>query len=459
MSLNVLCIDDDREFIVHLQLEFESHHRIIAANNMKAGIDAIGDNDIDAVLLDIGFKGMDGITGLKLILEQHPHLPVIMLTAYKDPKSIIESIRSGAYDYICKPFDTDELLSVLEKVEKQKTLQEHNLALHATLKGSNGKRSIVGRSVKLRRVIEQAKMVRGHNANVLIEGKSGTGKELLARYIHNLEDDASRPFIAINCAAIPENLIESELFGHEKGSFTGAVARKIGKFELADDGDLFLDEISSLRPELQAKILRTLQEGTFCRIGGNKQLHSKFRVIAATNSDLEEMIEDKAFRMDLFHRLRVVHLHIPALAERKEDIPDLVETFLVKHSRGTKVKSMTSDAVELLTEYDWPGNVRELENVVQSMIIMTPVDEIAADDLPRWLTEKAASGPSSPQKHCYLNFDKLPYSTLKDFTRNMERRFIEHILKRNEGDRQRTAKDLKIARSTFYIKLRELGIE
>ena len=272
MSLNLLCIDDDREFLIHLQLEMENHHKVTMAADVAEGMKVIKGRDIDAVLLDIGLGHTDGISALKLIKKDHPKLPVVMLTGFRDPKTIIEAIHAGATHYICKPFETEELLSVLEKIEGVGRLHDKNQALLATLNNGYSASPMVGKSLKFRQVIDQAALLKGHNANVLIGGESGTGKELLARYIHNLEDSPSRPFIAINCAAIPANLMESELFGHERGAFTSAIKRKIGKFELANGGDLFLDEISSLPLDLQAKIRRAGYEviirrtGTFNRV-------------------------------------------------------------------------------------------------------------------------------------------------------------------------------------------------
>lgn len=461
MTMGILCIDDDKNFLIHLQLQLEEHFKIFPALGVREGMELLSKNNIDAVLLDIGLSDIDGIAGLKMIKEKYAEMPVVMLTAHREPKMVAESLKAGAVDYICKPFETEELVSTLKKIEEAVRLHERNDALLAEMNVGAEGREIIGKSPLVKQLIEKAAMLKGYNANVLIEGKSGTGKELFARYVHSIEENPIRPFIAINCAAIPDYLIESELFGHEKGAFTGAVAKKIGKFELAHGGDIFLDEISSLKIELQAKILRALQEKSFYRIGGNKQVHSDFRVIASTNFDLEEMIEKGTFRSDLFHRLRVVHLKIPSLAERKEDIPELARFFLKKYSRAGEVKTLDLGAMNILMEYDWSGNIRELENVMHSLIIMTRSDVILAKDMPEWLTSKLSTKSLYELNNGIFAADHESISghlSLKDFLRRAERQFVKMTLLKHNGDRTKTAEALKLARSTFYLKLRELEL-
>lgn len=455
MSLDLLCIDDDREFLLHLQLQLERHHRVVESSDIIGGMRMLEKQNMDAVLLDIGLDGMDGISGLRLIKKKYPLLPVIMVTARRDAKVIVSCMREGAFNYICKPFEAEELIALLDTIEEARILKEHNQALIATLNNNYMDIPMVGRSAAFKRVIEQATMLKGHDANVLIEGESGTGKELLALYVHNLEGDPKRPHIAINCAAMPKNLIESELFGHERGAFTGAVSRKIGKFEIANGGDIFLDEVSSLPLDLQTKLLRALQEKTFCRIGGNDQIHSEFRVIAATNVDLDRMVEDKGFRLDLYHRLRVVHLCIPPLRERREDISELVKIFLEKRSMGSRAKSLSDDAVSILMEYDWPGNIRELENLVHSLIIMNPSDEIGIDGLPLWLTKAPHVKRLPPEGGGHIDMNELGGLPLKEFMRLAEQSYIKHTLMRHGDDKQRSAEALGLARSTFYSKLKQ----
>ncbi len=457
MTHAILCIDDDRNFTIHLQLQLEARYRVYPAADMKSGMEVLSKNIVDIVLLDIGLEDIDGVDGLKMIRQRYPGVPVVMLTANRDPKMVVETIQAGASDYVCKPFEIEELIAVLDRVDESIRLREHNLALLATMNDNAAPREMIGQSPALTRLLAQVEMLRGHSANVLIEGASGTGKELLARYIHKREGDPVRPFVAINCAAIPDDLLESELFGHEKGAFTGAIGRKIGKFELAGGGDIFLDEISSLKIDLQAKILRALQERSFYRTGGNGLIQSNFRVISSTNYDLEEMIAKKMFRADLFHRLRVVHLKVPSLSERKDDISLLSSAFLKKYARGSKPKTLNNDAMNVLQEYDWPGNVRELENLLHSLIIMSQGDVITSNDMPDWIIKKL-TGRNFSEK-CEPHQIDTDAISLKEYLKMAERQFISAALHKHNGDRLQTANALKIPRSTFYLKLRELGID
>lgn len=314
----------------------------------------------------------------------------------------------------------------------------------------------IGTSSLLKKVLGHAGRLAGSNANVLIQGESGTGKELLARYLHHLEAELDRPFVALNCAAIPDNLIESEFFGHEAGAFTGADKRKIGRVEMADGGDLFLDEINSLKPELQAKLLRMIQEQEFYRVGATEPTQVQFRVIAAANSKLDELVQEGKFRQDLYYRLRVVSLELPALRERIEDIPILSEHFLKKYS--PPAKRIASDAMAVLKRYSWPGNVRELQNLMRSVSLLSRSDIITVDDLPRWVRDvKQATTVSSAESHrgwCVWPKE----NRLKDVLDQIESEYIQHVIDDQNGNVSAAAKVLGISRSNLYYRLKRSAI-
>lgn len=454
MSYRILCVDDDAEFLLTLKIHLKKFYRVFTANNLETALQSMREQNVDLVLLDIKLGRDDGLEGLKQFKKSFPHTDVVMVSGHRDPKLIVNAIRDGASDYICKPFANDELLAVIEKMIKLSELRGKQDALMADIKARDLARPLIGESKTFQDVLKRAQCVRGHEANVLIEGESGTGKELLARYIHELESNPERPFIAVNCAAIPETLIESELFGHEKGAFSGAFQRRVGKFELAHGGDIFLDEINSLKPELQAKILRVLQEKEIYRVGGNQPIRINFRVIAATNSNLDGMVTQGTFRMDLFHRLRVVSLRIPSLRERVDDIVVLIGHFLKKFSRGQK--RMTEAAMARLMDYSWPGNVRELENMMHSLVIMTPSAMITEKELPEWITKQAVSEQDLMNHEPHELSSELPdeIQPLKKYLASIEQRYIKRVLVHKNGDKTRTAMELGISRTSLYEKMR-----
>jgi len=456
MAYNILCIDDDADYLFNLKSDLKKMYTVFSGGSLNEGLDIMKNEYIDGVLLDVGLPDSVGLDGLKKLKNQYPSVDVIMVTGEKDPKFIVNSVREGASDYLTKPYDTDELVAILEKLQAIKSMRDRHDALIANLNPEDTRCRLLGSSPAFRELLTQATRVKGHNANVLILGESGTGKELLARYLHSLEENSTRrPFIAVNCAAIPESLIESELFGHEKGSFTGAIGRKIGKFELANGGDIFLDEISTLKPDLQAKILRVLQEKEIVRVGGNQTVHTDFRVIAATNDDVSTLVERGQFRMDLYHRLRVVQLVMPPLRERKEDVPMLVAYFLEKYSKDGRIKKITTNALSRLQNYSWPGNVRELENVVHSVAILTPSDIIEEKNLPHW----ALNGCGNGKKTASPGLPELTITaTYREYIRRAERSYIEYILTLCEGDRSKAAVAMDVGRTTLYAKLKELEI-
>lgn len=458
--MRILCIDDDHAFLTHIFLQLKHHaDEIDTALTLKDAFKVLNQREVDLVFLDIGFSGNeDGLEGLKLIKKCYPDTQVVMLSGRKDPQSIMEATKNGAFDYLCKPFIKEQAIAIIEKVRQFSCIKEHNEALITNLNEKGDEKVILGKSPVFTDLINQVNKIKGYNANILIEGDSGTGKELVARLIHKNEGNTNRPFIAVNCAAIPEQLLESELFGYERGAFTGAHKRKIGKFQLAHGGDIFLDEISLLRPDLQAKILRVLQEKEISRVGGNMPIKVNFRVIAATNKGLDEMVKNGEFRLDLLHRLRIVHLQVPSLIERRDDIPVLASYFLEKYNGKGSPKTISPTSMAILKNYSWPGNVRELENVIHSSTIMSSTNEIEPSNLPTWLHQEDSAATSSTltTAPCYNEMGQL--LSLKEYQYNVERAYIKTVLSETQNDKEKAAKLMQIGKSTLYVKLKELNL-
>lgn len=455
-DLNVICVDDDSDFLCSMKFLLDRMCRCTTVRRVRECIELMKKDCVDLVLLDIGLDNEDGIKSIKDIRAADSCVDVVMVTGLREPKLVVQAIRSGAIDYICKPIENEELMAVIEKVASLRKMKFLNNALIMDLKSSDQKTRLLGSGKAFRDIMERAARLKGHQANILIEGESGTGKELMARYLNNVEGDSKRPFIAVNCASIPDTLIESELFGHEKGAFTDAVCRKVGKFELADGGDIFLDEISTLKQELQAKILRVLQEKEISRLGGTMPIKVDFRVISASNENLDSLVAKGQFRMDLLHRLRVVELTMPALRDRTDDIKLLVEYFLERYSKPSNKKTMSDEALSLLKEYRWPGNIRELENLMHNLVIMAPGEVIEPEDMPDWIRKRPAFN-FLPDAEVSITGDNVP--TLKECLRKAERFYIEEVLKTAEGNKSKAADWLKVSRSTLHTKLKEFGIE
>ena len=460
----VLIIDDDPDFLVGMRMQLRGIYGVLTAASIGEGMRLLSEHDVDLVLLDVGLEAENGLEGVKRIHSVHPSVGVAMLSGRRDVKTVVEAIRAGAVDYLTKPLDVDSLTEVMEKAVAVRTAQERCEALlQSQVSRRNCKATIIYKSSSMQRLIREAEQIRGHGANVLIIGETGAGKELLARFIHQQEGVGRRPFVAVNCAAIPEHLLESELFGHEAGAFTGAARRRIGKFELADGGDIFLDEISTMKLDLQVKLLRVLEEKEFCRLGSNSSIRADFRVISACNQSLDALVERGCFRMDLYHRLRVIQLMMPPLRERLEDIPQLLEYYLDRFSAAGRRKQFTERAMARLMEYPWPGNVRELANVVQSIVIMTQEDVIDELAFPpwvlngRWSVQGKDMGATGGEK-LFLPTATEAITSLREYVQRAERAYIEHVLRLNEDDRTKTALTLGIGRTTLYAKMRELGM-
>ncbi|MBI2341483.1 MAG: sigma-54-dependent Fis family transcriptional regulator [Deltaproteobacteria bacterium] len=456
MNMHILAIDDDSSFLLFLKANLRNTYKFSSARNATEAEILIRANGIDIVLLDIGLGEENGLELLKRIKQNCHSVDVVMVTGQKDPKFVMEAVKLGAADYLVKPFEIEELIAVIEKVRPIRDLREKQAALFADINELSGKSSMLGESPVFKDMLSKANRVKGHSANILIEGESGTGKELLARYIHRLEENSNRPFIAVNCAAIPENLLESELFGHEKGSFTGAHQRKIGKFELANGGDVFLDEVSCLKWDIQPKILRVLQEREMCRIGGNEPIKVDCRVIAATNENLEKLVEEGKFRLDLFHRLRVVPFTIPSLNQRKGDIPLIAKAFLSKFSPKERW-SFEMAAMQALQDYYWPGNIRELENLVQSLIVLATGPEIKFSELPKWVFRKRNPETVKHFEHMDLPSNTTEIIPLKECATKAEMAYVKRVLELTHGDKSKAATLLNISRSSLHERLRMWG--
>ncbi|HQQ14727.1 MAG TPA: sigma-54 dependent transcriptional regulator [Deltaproteobacteria bacterium] len=448
MKRSILIVDDEESIRFSLKggLEDEGYHTLLAANGEEA-LQIIESHEVDLILLDIWMPGKDGLQILEDLKKDGFKPPVIIMTGHGSIDTAIRATRLGALDFIEKPLDLNKIIITINNTLHLRALEEENALLRKKAEKDD---EIIGNSPAIRKLKEQIDRAAPTDAWVLILGENGTGKELVARRIHKNSLRAKQPFVEVNCAAIPQELIESELFGHEKGAFTGATERRRGKFDLANNGTLFLDEIGDMSLPTQAKILRILQEQRFERVGGAQTIQVDVRVLTATNKDLEKEIEAGRFRQDLYYRLNVIPIYVPRLADRKEDIPELVEHFLKMYSslKGGKKKTMTEGAVKKLMQHEWPGNVRELKNIVERLVIMTPGDAITVDDiLP--LGSRAAS-----------ETDRLiDITLLKDARAEFEKMFIEKKLKECGYNISKTADLIGVERSNLHRKIKGLGID
>jgi len=375
--LSLLIVEDEPGHRRALEAHFAKYYNVLTAEHGQKALEIASQQPIHLVIIDLILPGgTDGIDVMRRIREIHPDSSAIMITAHPTVRTAVQAMKEGAVDYVIKPLDLDELRVKVDRAAEQYLLKEENRRLRQQLRTTYDFRNIVGRSGVMQEVYRMIEQVSQSRATVLIRGESGTGKELVAKAIHYSSDRANGPFIAVSCAALPETLLESELFGYEKNAFTGATTQKPGRFELAHKGTLFLDEIAEVPPNIQVKLLRVLQEREFERLGGTKPIKVDVRLIAATNKDLRQMVEAGTFREDLYYRLHVIEIYLPPLRERKDDIPLLVEHFLSRYSEqnGKNLKACTPEAMEILMKYHWPGNVRELENVIERAVVLADSD-------------------------------------------------------------------------------------
>jgi len=454
MDEKILVVDDEDSIRASLAgiLEDEGF-RVMHANDGITALDVLRRELPDLVLLDIWMPRVDGIETLRKIKELYPSLSVIMMSGHGTIETAVKSTKMGAYDFIEKPLSLEKLLVCVRNALGMIRLKDENDSLRAL---AFGERQMIGTSPAMAKLKEQILLVAPSNASVLITGENGTGKELVARSIHFHSPRKDRPFVEVNCAAIPEELIESELFGHEKGAFTGAVSQKKGKFDLADNGTLFLDEIGDMSLKTQAKILRILQERKFERVGGTRTIEVDVRIIAATNKVLEEEIRAGSFREDLFYRLNVVPFTVPPLRERQQDIPPLVEHFLDMFCRreGVVYKVVTPEAMASLTGYAWPGNVRELKNVMERLAIMTPGTTVDINHLP----DSIVSGELQREGGAGRLDCVLELGTLREAREEFEKEFILQKLEEHNWNISKTAEAIELERSNLYRKLKTYGI-
>lgn len=448
----VLVVDDDERLRKQVYWALKDSYRVFQAEDRPQTCQIIEETPVDLVLLDLRLPPAvdtpeEGMRALEEIRRTKPEIKVIVITAEKKEATCLSAIHSGAYDYFSKPFDLEEIRIVLKRALYRRNLERAIERRRLPLKERYQFANIVGKSEPMRQIFDTIGTLAKADCTVLLRGESGTGKELVARAIHYSSQRAESSFVPVNCAAIPESLLESELFGYEKGAFTGAVTRKLGKFELASGGTIFLDEIADMSLAMQAKILRVIQERSFERLGGARPIKIDTRLITATNKDLEKLMRKASFREDLYYRLNVVSIYLPPLRERKEDIPLLVSHFLRNYNRlnSKKIKGVSSQALKLLMDYDWPGNVRELENVIERAIVLGEGDII----LPQDLSLKVGEKPSGSR----FNSGSIDISLVE-----AEKRLIKKTLKLTHGNKTKAAKILGIHRNTLRRKISRLRI-
>ncbi|MBC8432740.1 MAG: sigma-54-dependent Fis family transcriptional regulator [Desulfobacterales bacterium] len=450
MKPKILIVDDDSTHRKMLETVLSTDgYNIRQAEDGQAAIAAVEESFYDLILMDIRMNQIGGIEALKGIKEISPEIPIIMMTGYSSVSTAVDALKSGAYDYLTKPLDIDELKILVNNALHHHQLQQENIYLKERLEDRFDFSNIIGKSSEMGKLFETIALVAPSEATVLINGESGTGKELIANAIHQNSIRKEKPMIKVNCAALPETLLESELFGHEKGAFTGALKSRQGRFKLAHKGSIFLDEIGEMAPQTQAKILRVLQEREFEPVGSSNTIRVDTRVIAATNKNLKEEIKEGHFREDLFYRINVVSISVPPLRNRREDIPLLAIFFLKRYAEKNRrlIKGFTPRAIDVLMRYEWPGNIRELENMVERAVIMTRSDTITTAELSDTLQALDYEEQQS-------RIDLSPGRSLKD----VEKEMILRTLEMAEGNRTHTAKILGISRRTLQLKLKEYGV-
>lgn len=444
MKFNILIIDDEKNIREGLAaaLEMDGYNVVLAADG-ETGLQLVGRGDIDLVITDLRMPGISGEEVLAKVTSESPGLPVIVLTGHGTIDSAVDAMRAGAYDFLTKPLNLDRLSLIVKRALQNRELSLQHRQLKEELDSNKSFESIIGKSAEMQKIFEMVRRVASSKASVLITGESGVGKELIANAVHNLSPRKDKPLIKVHCAALSESLLESELFGHEKGAFTGAVARKRGRFELAHGGSIFLDEIGEIDQNVQIKILRVLQDKRFERVGGEETVETDVRIIAATNRDLEKEIAEGRFREDLYYRLNVVHIHVPPLRDRKDDIPLMVSAFLKEFAKenGKNITSIDSHARAALYKYDWPGNIRQLRNCMESAVVMCAGDTLTLDDFPPTISQ-----------HNAQDMVQIPAGLTLDAA---EKIYINETLAANRGNKSKTADVLAIGRKTLHRKLAE----
>jgi DNA-binding NtrC family response regulator len=451
LKKQIMVVDDDKNtrLLIENILSKTRQYTVIQATNGEACLRKLNETDVNLVLLDLQMPGIDGIETLKKIKQQHHHIPVIIMTAHGTIEKAVSSMKLGSYDFLTKPFPGERLKVTVRNALEAIALETEVKSLRSELNSRYKFKNMIGRSGVMQEIFRAVEKVVDSDVTVLIQGESGTGKELIARAIHNeSKTRRSKPFVAVNCTALPESLLESELFGHEKGAFTGAASRRIGKFELANGGTVFLDEIGEMSPSTQAKILRVLQEREFERLGGNTLVKVNIRLLSATNKNLDEEVRKGRLREDLYYRISVFPIKLPPLRERKEDIPLLVAHFLKRYSEreNKKVESIQRNALEVLMGYHWPGNVRELENAIERAVVITGSVKISTEDLPPHIVTFGKEGIDYPDE------------TLPRWIERLEVEVLRKTLLEFEGNITQAAKKLGIGRATIYRKAKKYNL-
>ncbi len=448
----ILLVDDDRAHRTMLKANLAGEaFTILEVADGDQVLAALAEHDVDLILLDLKMQRLDGLATLSALQEAAIRVPVIVITAFSSVESAVMAMKRGAYDYVSKPIDMDELQLIIARALHVEKLEQENIHLKERLQENFAFANIIGSSKVMQEMFATLRLVAPSDATVLIGGESGTGKELIANALHEKSSRREGPFIKVNCAALHENLLESELFGHEKGAFTGATAQRRGRFEQAHRGTLFLDEIGDMTLPTQAKILRVLQEGEIERLGGSKTIKVDVRLVAASHQDLEAMVARGKFRQDLFFRLSVVPVILPPLRERAGDIPDLARFFLKRYARKNKkdIRTIQPQALNLLMHHQWPGNIRELENCMERAVILCQGEQITMRELPPPLQPQGAEDMETP-----------PLATGSGLTlRDMEREMIRTTLAATAGNKSQTARELGIARQTLLNKIKEYGLD
>ncbi len=447
MKFTILVIDDEKNIRTGLQaaLELDGYEVLLAADGAE-GLDIALKSDVDLVITDLRMPGVSGEEVLRRVSTESPGIPVIVLTGHGTVENAVEAMRAGAYDFLTKPLNLDRLSLLVKRALQNRELVLQHRELEREMENRKSFEHIIGKSPAMLKVFEVLKRVAPTKASVLITGESGVGKELIANALHNLSPRQESPFIKVHCAALAETILESELFGHEKGSFTGAIARKRGRFELANTGTIFLDEIGEINQQVQIKILRVLQEKRFERVGGEETLEVDVRVVTATNRDLEKEIAEGRFREDLYYRLNVVRIHVPPLRERKDDLPLMITAFIKEFAEdnGKKIEGIDPRARSVLYAYDWPGNVRQLRNCLESAVVMTSGTVITLDDLPPSI--RAGTDAASIRIPVGVSMAEA------------EKEVILQTLSAQNGNKSKTAEVLGIGRKTLHRKLDEYGM-
>ncbi|MEF2146572.1 MAG: sigma-54 dependent transcriptional regulator [Desulfovibrionaceae bacterium] len=451
MKANILILDDEKNYLLVLESVLEDEgYSVTALSSPEMGLAYLEDSEVDVIVTDMKMPGLTGQDVLEHVKKSYPHIPVLIMTAFGSIESAVEAMRIGAFDYITKPFNNEELLLSLDKAVKFARTQQENRMLRQQIQERFGPDNIIGRGKAMRNVLEMVQRAGPSKSTVLISGESGTGKELIARAIHNASPRKDGPFISVNCAALNPGVLESELFGHEKGSFTGATALRKGRFESANKGTLFLDEIGEISQDTQVKLLRVLQERTLERVGGSQPIEVDIRIVAATNKNLMEEVQKGNFREDLYYRLNVVSLEMPPLRERREDIPLLAAFFLDKYAKENQkpVRAFSPAAMDYLSAYEWPGNVRQLENVIERCVVLASGDNIGAEELPPELRDEETQFKSA--------VDLLP--TKLNLALTMERieaAMVRRALVRSEFVQVKAAELLDISKSLLQYKMKK----